>query len=126
MTALASGQANAAADEDARRAVIGAATAATAEALGKPVQLKAERLKLDGDWAFLYADMQDQHGRPISYAGTRLAEAAEHGAASRSLAALLRRVDERWTLVANAIGPTDVVWVDWPRDYGAPAALFED
>jgi len=28
--------------------------------------------------------------------------------------------------VADAIGPTDMVWLSWPEKYGAPHALFED
>jgi hypothetical protein len=39
---------------------------------------------------------------------------------------LLQRHDGQWQLRAEAIGPTDMVWLAWPQKYGAPTALFEE
>jgi len=124
--AAVSGQAEAAVPGELRRAIIDAARVPVTETLRKSVRFKVEQLKAVGDWAFLYADMQDDQGRPVSYQGTELADAAAHGAVSRAYAALLRRSDGRWTVVAKAIGPTDVAWAGWAREFGAPAELFQD
>ena len=89
------------------------------------VRFKVETLKVEGDWAFLVADMQDKAGRPIDYAGTPLAEPAREGFLSRTYAALLKREDGRWALKAHALGPTDVAWAEWDRAYGAPSTLIQ-
>ena len=36
------------------------------------------RLERRGDWAFLLADMQNPHGRPVDFAGSKLADAGGH------------------------------------------------
>jgi hypothetical protein len=107
-----------------RAAILDAARAPAAAFFARPVKFRVDRLTVVDDWAFLSADMQDGQGRPIDYAGTPLADAAAHGAVSRSYAALLRRAGRDWRVVDHAIGPTDVVWADWPGRHGAPAALF--
>lgn len=117
---------NAAVQGGDRAAILDAARAPVVEALHKPVRFKVEQIKVQDGWAFLYADMQDDHGRPIDYAGTDMADAAAHGAVSRSYAALLKRNADGWTVVTKAIGPTDVAWADWPTAHGAPPALFKD
>lgn len=111
-------------DAATRRAILDQARVPVAEALGKPVLFRVSHLGVSGEWAFLRAEMEGPGGTPIDYAGTSLAEAANHGAMSRTCAALLRRSGDRWTVVAHAIGPTDVAWEDWPTRYGAPKAVF--
>ncbi len=125
MAATLSGPAAAEVTAAARAAILDAARQPAASALAKPVRFKVERLNVSADWAFLLAEMQGENGRPIDYAGTSLADAARHGAVSRSFAALLRREGEAWTVVDHAVGPTDVAWADWPKRHDAPPALFD-
>lgn len=108
----------------ARAAVLGAARADAEQALGKPVRFQVRRFTVDGHWAFLFAAMQGPDGRPIDYAGTPKADAAAHGMASKDYAALLSQSGEGWSIVAEAVGPTDVPWETWPQTYGAPKRLF--
>ena len=68
--------------------------------------------------------MQEAGGRPVSYAGTPKAGAAAEGLVSDTYVALLRRNSTHWTVLANAVGPTDVAWEKWAMRYRAPAALF--
>lgn len=125
MAATMSGPAGAEVTGALRDAILDAARQPAASALAKPVRFKVEQLKVSGDWAFLFAEMQGESGRPIDYTGTKLAEAAAHGAVSRSYAALLKRKDGTWTVVDHAIGPTDLIWAGWSKHHGAPPALFE-
>lgn len=111
-------------DSQTRRAILDSARAPVAESLGKPVLFRVSHLGTSGSWAFLRAEMEGPGGRPIDYAGTSLAEAAKHGAVSRTYAALLKRQGSGWTVVAHAIGPSDVAWEDWPTRHGAPKAIF--
>jgi hypothetical protein len=97
----------------------------TATRLGQPVELQVEVVRVDGDWAFLTGDMRRPDGRPVDYAGTRWADAAAAGAMSRRYAALLRRQAGDWQIVELALGPTDVVWEEWPAKHGVSPALVK-
>lgn len=112
-------------DTATRAAILDSARAPVVAALGKPVLFRVGKLHRSGDWVFLLADMEDKGGRPLDYAGTPRAEDAANGAVSRTYAALLKRDGAGWKVVASAIGPTDVAWVDWPARYGAPKAIFD-
>lgn len=107
-----------------RDAILDAARIPVVEELGKPPVFVVRQLNRDGEWAFLFADMQQQGGTPYDYGGTRKAEAARQGLVSHSYAALLRKGESGWRVVEAAIGPTDAAWEGWAAKYGAPAALF--
>ena len=94
--------------------------------LGRDVRFAVEQIRAGEGWAFVYAQMQDEAGTVIDYAGTPLADAAKQGYVSPDYVALLQEVDGKWELRAEAIGPTDMVWLAWPTKYGAPHALFEE
>lgn len=111
-------------DHSLRAALLDQARAPAVKALGKPVLFRVKRLRRDGDWAFLLADMEEAGGHPLNFAGTPLAEDARNGAVSRTYAALLHRQGDHWTIAANAVGPTDVAWEGWAGQFGAPSALF--
>lgn len=111
-------------DQETRAALLEAARAPVAKEMGKAPKFRVDQLHRDGDWAFLLATMQDAHGNPFDYRGTPLAEAAEQGFVSRTYAALLRRSADGWEVVAKAIGPSDVAWEGWAKQYGAPVMLF--
>ncbi len=112
---------------NADRAVLLEAARTPLEAdLGKPVKFLVDRLKVSGDQAFLLATMQDGEGRPLDYAGTRLASAAAQGFVSHRYAALLARREGSWDVVTSAVGPTDVAWSGWAAKYRAPVELFGD
>lgn len=108
-----------------RQAILKSTLADLVRALGKPAQLDVSSLRVSGEWAFVYASIQTPGGQPIDYADTPFAEAAEAGMKSKRYAALLRGHATEWTLVASAIGPTDVAWSPWATQYGAPQAIFE-
>lgn len=107
-----------------RQAIMEAARASVRERIGKAPLFKVERLARNGDWAFLQATMEGPDGAAFDYAGTPLADAAAQGVVSRVFAALLRRDASGWHIMAQAVGPTDLAWEDWPRRFGAPASLF--
>ena len=104
--------------------ILDAALVPAVKRLGKPVELVVKYLHVCDDWAFLHARMRGSRGRALSYAGTPEQQAAAHGLNSDSYAALLRRDHGDWHVIADAIGPTDVPWVDWSTRYRAPRAIF--
>lgn len=108
-----------------RTAILDAARQPAVDELGKPVQFVVKQIDVLDGWAFLHARMQSPGGQTIDYADTRYAEAAAHGHKSSSYAALLKRQGEIWKVLAYSVGPTDVAWIGWAQEYGAPAVLFE-
>lgn len=107
-----------------RSAILGAARAPVMDRLGKRVRFLVRTLNSQDDWAFLHAAMQDEEGRPVDYSGTPLEVDAAQGVLSKDYAALLRRERGGWRVVAHAIGPTDVIWLDWPARYRAPPGIL--
>ncbi|NLS25166.1 hypothetical protein S2M10_01290 [Sphingomonas sp. S2M10] len=107
-----------------RAAILQTAHQAIARRIGKTPKLLVRTLGHQGDWVFLVATMQDQAGRPISYAGTPLASAEAQGMISKEYVALFRRSGKEWRVVEEALGPTDVAWADWAEKHGAPKAIF--
>jgi hypothetical protein len=106
------------------QAVLGPALGDLTAQLGKPAKLNVVSLKTSKGWAFVYANIVDQDGRPIDYTGTKFAEAAANGGMSKKYVALLRD-DQGWKLVTSRVGPTDVAWQNWAAEYSAPPEIFE-
>lgn len=111
-------------DDAEKSALLDAARRPVSEEMGKPPLLVVRQLNVDGAWAFLFADMQQRHGIPYDFSGTPKSEAARHGAVSHTYAALLRREQTGWQVVACVIGPTGVAWEGWGEKYDLPRSLF--
>ena len=114
-----------AADAASRQVLLDAARTSVESDLGKPVKFRIDRLKLNGPHAFLLARLEDGHGHPLDFAGTRLAGAAAEGLVSHRYAALLHRDANRWSVVTAVVGPGDVAWRDWATSYKVPPGLFD-
>lgn len=94
--------------------------------LDQPVQFMVDQLKVQGDWAFYAGAVRRPDGRPIDFARTSFAEAIAEGVFDGPTTyGLMHRVGGRWTVTVFVIGPTDVAYLGWPDEYGAPASLFE-
>jgi len=98
-----------------------------AEDLGQPVKFVVRRLRTCGDWAFALVEPQTPAGGAIDFSATRHAERIEQGAFDgASTYALIGRRGGAWRVRSFAIGPTDVVWLGWVDEFGAPEALFAE
>lgn len=88
--------------------------------LGAPIVFVVEKAAVEGDWAFLLATPKRSPDKEIDWEKTTCS-----GDVSHLVGALLKREDGVWGVKAMALCPTDVAWEPWPKDYGAPAAIFE-
>lgn len=94
--------------------------------LGQPVQFVVSLLRVQGAWAFVIATPQTKAGQPIDYARTHYAQAIADGVFDGgTVFALLQSDSGAWSVKAFVIGPTDVAFLAWPEQHGAPASLFE-
>lgn len=108
-----------------RKAIADALRIPVKAELKKEVIFKISRLKVQGEWAFLAGVPLKPDGTEMDYQGTIHEEAIREGAFDGGIFALLRKRDGQWKTVRYVIGATDVPYVDWPQEFGAPAAIFE-
>jgi hypothetical protein len=108
-----------------RRAILDAFRPTVQRALGgRRIKFVVNHLGAEKGWAFLEATVVRPDGRPISFVGTPLADAAEAGAVDPGVCALLRRKGKRWVIVDQALFPTDVPWEPWMKRYAAPRSVY--
>lgn len=109
-----------------RRTLLNTLRPSIEDELNQPVQFMVDRLRVQGDWAFYAGSIQQPNGRPIDFSMTRYASALENGVFDGpGTYGLMHRVKGRWTVTVFVIGPTDVAYIGWPDEYGAPMSLFE-
>lgn len=108
-----------------RRAIMDTLRPRVERDLGQKVVFEVSRLRVQDGWAFMIVTPRRPDGSPIDFSRTRFGRWYEAGSFSDLAIALLRRRGGRWRVVEYALGPTDVVYLDWARRHGAPRALFE-
>lgn len=108
-----------------RKAIADALRIPVKAELKKDVIFKIDRLKVLNEWAFLAGVPLKPDGSEMDYRGTIHMEAINEGAFDGGIFALLRESKGQWVTVRYIIGATDVPYVDWPQEFGAPAVIFE-
>lgn len=102
-----------------RKAILDALRAPVTKQLGRPVEFVIKHFAVTAGWAFVMADMQGPGGGQINWQSTPCS-----GDVSHLVGGLLRLQNGQWTVTGFALCPTDVAWATWPKDHGAPAAIF--
>lgn len=77
-----------------------------------------------GDWAFMIAEPRNPDGSAIRYEKTPLAKEWASGAFGGLVIGLFRKQGKHWTIRRYDFGASDVVWLDWGKQTGAPRAVF--
>ena len=109
-----------------RRAILDALRVPVEKELGPKVVFKVDHLKVQGGWAFLRGVPQRPGGKAVDYKGTVYERAREDGVFDDWVCALLRKRGGKWQVIKYVIGATDVPYVGWDEEFGAPAAIFKD
>lgn len=85
-----------------------------------------QTLNVLGDWAFLAGNLQREDGTPYN---AEVLHRARKGDGrifdGDSVYGLLRKEKGRWRAAACSVGPTDVSYLPWAREHGAPPILFD-
>lgn len=104
-----------------RKAILDALRQPVQHDLKQAVEFVVSTMKASDKWVFVIANPRRPGGGSLRWAGTMC-----EGDQSHLVGALLQeKAPREWTVVAYDLCPTDVPWVDWPKEYGAPAGLFE-
>lgn len=112
-------------DASERKGILEAARAAVLKETKQRVIFRVTNLRVGDGWAFLAAEPRTPQDRTADW--SRLApDGYEAGAYDPIAFALLRRQGGRWKTLALALGPSDVPWVLWAKEYGAPYGVFDD
>jgi hypothetical protein len=107
-----------------RKAIADSVRKPVMEALRQRVVFVIKQLKVCGNWAFLEADMQQPGGRPVDWTIGTYADAVADDMCGGYVHALLVKKGGRWHVRTHVICATDVPYVGWADEFGAPAALF--
>ena len=91
--------------------------------LGQKVKFEVKTLNVQGEWAFYGGNAVKPNGSPIDLKTTRHRKEAEF-MDGPSVYALLKKKAGRWRLTTFVVGPTDVAWDIWDREYGAPRSVM--
>ena len=109
-----------------RRVLLDALRPTIERDLGQRVKFVVHRLRAQGRWAFAHVVPQTPARGAIDFRRTRHAERVKAGIFDGpDVYALLEQRDGRWTVRDFVVGPTDVAYLAWPDEFGAPAGLFE-
>jgi len=110
----------------ARADVLAASAPIVSATIGLPVSLSPTTVNIQDDWAWVVAQPQTPEGGTIDWSATTFAEDAELGVldGGGTTYVLLKRENGAWRVLDHVVGPTDVAWINWPTQYGAPAELM--
>jgi hypothetical protein len=107
-----------------RKAITDALRVPVEKKLKQSVVFNIDHLKVQDDWALLLGAPRRPNGEKLDYSKTSYAEAVALGMFDDNISALLHKVRGRWRVVRYEIGATDVVYLDWDKQYRAPSGIF--
>ncbi|MCB9643713.1 MAG: hypothetical protein H6728_11625 [Myxococcales bacterium] len=90
----------------------------------KRVFLKVQSVKVSGVWAFLSVRPTSRRGGKFDYRGTPYWQQVKEGQSEDTVYALAKKAGRRWRVVTYLFGCTDVCWMGWDKQYGAPKSVF--
>jgi hypothetical protein len=79
-----------------------------------------------GEWAFLTAEPKNPDGSAIHYERTPVAKQWKDGVFGGIVCALYRKRGSRWEIRRYDFGASDVTWLEWGKQTGAPKSVFPD
>lgn len=108
-----------------RKAVLDALRVSTKRSLkGKRVVFKVDHMKQQGNWVFFTGKGLNPDGSELDYRGTAFQEAKDADMFADWVCALFQKRKGKWKVERWVWGATDVTWIGWWKETGAPRAIF--
>lgn len=107
-----------------RKAILNALRKPIARELGQAVRFRIEKLSVCRGWAFVEATPQKPNGKPIDWSVSSYADAVANDACGLLVHGLLAKNKGRWKVRQTVVCATDVPYVTWSKDFGAPVQIF--
>ena len=104
------------------------------EALRKALQpdlkltpkLVVKKLIAKDGFAYFAGQVKNPNGGEIDFTKTAYKEAVKEGVFDGDATnALLKKTNQGWKVLAFVVGPTDVAWACWWKEYKAPKEIFD-
>ncbi|HML91691.1 hypothetical protein [Methyloceanibacter sp.] len=109
-----------------RKAIVDALRKPVTKDLGQSVIFVISDLNVCGDWAFVAAEPKRKNGTPVDWSLGSYADDMANDVCGGLVHALLVKRGGTWTVRELAVCATDVPWIPWADDFGAPPALFPE
>jgi hypothetical protein len=107
-----------------RKDILNALRKPIARELGQAVRFRIETLRVCRGWAFVEATPQKPNGKPIDWSISSYADAVRNDACGLLVHGLLARKSGQWNVQQTVVCATDVPYVTWAKDFGAPRPIF--
>lgn len=107
-----------------RKAIMDALRVPVEKVLKKKVVFKADHIKTQNGWAFLYGVPMQPNGKKMAYRGTPYEQAEKDGIFDDNFCGLLKKEGGKWKVKRWIIGMTDVAWIGWDKEFKAPKGIF--
>lgn len=109
-----------------RKAILDAIKQAVKPNLKLTPKLVVRSLTLKNGFAYFAGQVKTETGKDIDFRKTAYRDYVEQGIFDGDgTNALLKKNGANWKVLAVVIGPTDVPWGCWWKDYKAPKEIFD-
>lgn len=109
-----------------RKALIDALKPALEKDLRLKPKLVVTHLWTKGGFAFFRGNVKDGKGKDIDFSKTVYRDELKGGMFDGDATfALLKKTNGKWKVLAFVIGPTDVAYACWWKEYKAPKDIFD-
>lgn len=89
-------------------------------------KLVVKELWVKNGFAYFIGRVKDENGKAIDFSKTVYKEEVKAGIFDGDgTNALLKKTGGKWKVLAYAIGPTDVPWGCWWKEFNAPKDIFD-
>jgi hypothetical protein len=93
--------------------------------LKQAVTFSTDKLKVQGNWAFVSAQAKNAKGGAPSWKRTKYQAFIDSGDFEDNLFALLKKTNGKWRVVTYMMNCHDVCYLDWDKKYKAPRGLIQ-
>jgi hypothetical protein len=124
-TAFAQGTETPAENSPERAAVLKALSVPVSKDLKQQVTFSTEKLKVQGNWAFVSGQAKNAEGGEPNWKLTKYQKFINTNDFEDNLFALLKKTNGKWRVVTYRMNCHDVCYLDWDKRYKAPKAIIE-
>lgn len=108
-----------------RKAIFDALREPVSKELKQDVSFIADKFNVQGDWAFIAGKVRNADGGEPNWKITKYQEFIESGDFEDNLFALLKKKDDKWTVVTYLMNCLDVCYLEWDKEHKAPKAILK-
>jgi hypothetical protein len=106
-------------------AVLRALSVPVSRDLKQKVTFSTDKLKVQGNWAFVSGQAKNAKGGEPNWKITRYQKFIKSNDFEDNLFALLKRTNGKWRVVTYMMNCHDVCYLGWDEKYKAPKAIIE-